>query len=174
LGSFEITALAIGIIALFVFKKEKKIFWGLIFFGAILVFEMIGKLGVYHPGPPNDLFRYTLPFSFPTSYVSTAGSFPSGHVSRTAFLAVMLIVIFFRRRSSKIMVAVFLLAMVLSRIYLGEHWASDTIGGLLLGGSMAFGFSAVTWISLWPRVSERGALFILLFFLHFLGGNQQS
>ena len=126
-----------------VFRKEKKIFFALVFFGMILVFELVGKLNIYHPGPPSNFFRYTLPFSFPTSHVETQGSFPSGHVSRTVFLAVVAGLVIFKKKFSRTIIFLYVLAMILSRIYLGEHWASDTIGGLFLGGAM--GLFAVSY-----------------------------
>ena len=136
LGSFEITTLILLIVVVLEYRKNKTILFSLILFGMILVFEMIGKFFLLHGGPPQEFFRYTLPFSFPTSYVQTGYSFPSGHVSRTIFLAV--IGIFLLRKKVLLIVIIILtsLAMVYSRIYLGEHWFSDTLGGVLLGGSM--------------------------------------
>ncbi|MBI3559059.1 phosphatase PAP2 family protein [Candidatus Gottesmanbacteria bacterium] len=137
LGSFEIITLGVVAIALWVFRRQKKIFYSLVFFGGILMFEFMGKLFLYHPGPPSDFFRYSIPFAFPTSYVHTNYSFPSGHVSRTIFLAIVSVFVL-RRWWASLMATVFSLVMVFSRIYLGEHWASDTLGGIFLGLAMGF------------------------------------
>lgn len=137
LGSFEIISLGVIGLGLWVFRRQKKIFYSLAFFGGILMFEFVGKLFLYHPGPPSDFFRYSIPFAFPTSYVHTNYSFPSGHVSRTIFLA--LVSVFVLRRWWVSSAAVlFSLVMVFSRVYLGEHWASDTLGGIFLGLAMGF------------------------------------
>jgi membrane-associated phospholipid phosphatase len=78
----------------------------------------------------------------PGSLVATSGaSFPSGHAiatSVTVFAAVIALVPTGRRRVAwGLAAAGFALLMGLSRAYLGAHWLSDAIAGLLLGTSCA-------------------------------------
>ena len=55
-GNFEPTALLVALIGIWIFKKEKRIYYPLLFFGVIVVFELIGKIFLYHPSPPRRIF----------------------------------------------------------------------------------------------------------------------
>lgn len=57
-------------------------------------------------------------------------AFPSGHVSRAAAFAAVLS---FHRRRLSAPLGLLVLAEAISRIYVGAHWPTDTIGGALLG-----------------------------------------
>ncbi len=67
---------------------------------------------------------------------SDFGSFPSGHVANAATVAVALGLIV-RRTWVWVAGIIYAVLMALSRTYLGVHWVSDTIGGLLLGTAVA-------------------------------------
>ncbi|MEX2046896.1 MAG: phosphatase PAP2 family protein [Chloroflexota bacterium] len=86
--------------------------------------EVALKLSVPQPPPPAELSRSVelVPFV----HVPFAGAFPSGHVARTAFLAAIAGV------PAWLAVGVVAL-MVVTRVYLADHWPSDVLGGLLLG-----------------------------------------
>jgi membrane-associated phospholipid phosphatase len=75
------------------------------------------------------------------SLVATSGaSFPSGHAvaaSVTVVAAVIALVPAGRRTPWALAAALFSILMGLSRAYLGAHWLSDAVAGLLLGTSWA-------------------------------------
>jgi membrane-associated phospholipid phosphatase len=77
----------------------------------------------------------------PTSLVATTGtSFPSGHAiaaSVTAVAAVIALVPAGRRAWWAAAAVAFSILMGLSRAYLGAHWLSDAVAGILLGTSCA-------------------------------------
>lgn len=79
--------------------------------------------------------------------VSDVGSFPSGHVANAATIAVSLALIF-RKAWIWYVGALYTLAMVFSRTYLGAHWLSDTIGGALIGA----GIAVIVWAPLAARL----------------------
>jgi undecaprenyl-diphosphatase len=79
------------------------------------------------------------------------GSFPSGHVANAATVVVTLAILFQRVWVWAVGVA-YVIVMALSRTYLGAHWLSDTVGGLLVGAGVA----VILWAPFADKVlSER-------------------
>ncbi|TFC05613.1 phosphatase PAP2 family protein [Cryobacterium adonitolivorans] len=84
---------------------------------------------------------------------SDFGSFPSGHVANAATMAVALGIIF-PWLWVWIAGAVYTVAMMVSRTYLGAHWLTDTVGGLLLG----VGVAVVLWAPLAAKLDGENTI----------------
>src|SRR5690606_9402592 len=78
-----------------------------------------------------------------------SGSYPSGHVANAATIAVLATVLVARWWVA-VAGAVYVILMALSRTYLGAHWVTDTVGGALLGASIAL----LGWVVLAPRLRK--------------------
>lgn len=80
------------------------------------------------------------------------GAYPSGHVANAATLAVLLALVLGRWWIA-VAGAAYVVLMALSRTYLGAHWVTDTVGGALLGASVAL----AAWALLAPQLHRERA-----------------
>ena len=105
-------------------------------------------MSLLHPPPPASYVRAAFHMLTTGIDPNIVSSFPSGHVARVAFLAVLLSVLTGNR---SIQVALVVLAglTIPATVYLGWHWASDALGGLLLGSGI--GVVGTLWARSAPR-----------------------
>lgn len=87
--------------------------------------------------------------------VSDYGSFPSGHAANAATIA-MVVWVLFPKVWTAILGAVWVIAMALSRTFLSVHWASDTVGGALVGAGVVLVLAA--WLLPWVTRSNPAAI----------------
>ncbi|WP_348786678.1 phosphatase PAP2 family protein [Leifsonia sp. NPDC080035] len=119
--------------------------WGATFFA---VASLLSVLAV-------QVIKHTVGRARPTEILVNVdtGSFPSGHTANAATMVVVLAILFPRVWVWCAGIA-WAVLMAVSRTYLGAHWLSDTIGGLLLGAGVA----VIVWAPLAHRLARESAL----------------
>lgn len=132
LGGIEVTVPAFGVLVIWLFLTGSRTL-AVRLAAAMLVTSLVEvamKFWLPQVPMPEDAARTTgfspvldVPYSYP---------YPSGHLLRSVLLfgAIFLL---WRNKIARAFIVLALAGMALSRVYLGVHWASDVIGGVLLG-----------------------------------------
>ncbi|HET9423886.1 MAG TPA: phosphatase PAP2 family protein [Gemmatimonadaceae bacterium] len=126
-----IASALVGLYLLFRRRLMLAIGWGVAQLGAVTLVKGV-----------KAIVQRTRPGLGDTTFFASGWSFPSGHVVRTfafCFMGAYLVWLFTRSRRATATVCVLAAAasivMAFSRLYLGAHFASDVIAGLVVGAA---------------------------------------
>jgi undecaprenyl-diphosphatase len=149
LGSIEVTAVIAVLIGVALFRGLRLLAVlpvVVVLLGSGL--EILGK-DVIHSIAPGQLFQ-RFPHILPSvSHNAGHYSYPSGHVLRATLIYGLVLYLaerweLFGRDSSRLspVLALVIFFVGYGVVYLGWHWFSDALGGLLLGLTLLFGLIA--------------------------------
>jgi undecaprenyl-diphosphatase len=142
LGTLEVTLLLAGALALSLWKGLRLLaLLPVVAIGFMVTLEYVLKHLVHSPPPPHDLSR--VPKFMPHLLEGHSPySYPSGHMIRSAFLYGLVLYLatrwqlFGKDGATLAPVLLFLIFFIgYGRIYLGDHWLSDVVGGVLLAAA---------------------------------------
>ena len=133
---FEVIPIIIASFIIFLYFQYKRRFKDSLFFiiimlaNAFLIWAL--KIIIQRPRPGSSIFNY----------LSSGYAFPSGHTTNVVVFLGLLIYFSWKylkkeNKNIKIFITIILslIAIIVgfSRLYLGIHWLTDVLGGLLLG-----------------------------------------
>ncbi len=156
LGGLEATTLVMLVLLVVLWRTGlRREGWGLLVFPLVILVELLYKHVIGQNPPPSPYLHAdgpSLSLLLPGHGSVEGGyAFPSGHVVR-AMVAYGLAAFVVRRLAPPgwwqawvvVAAAVVIALIAFTRLYLGVHWQSDVLGGLLLGG---VGLSAaIVWL----------------------------
>ena len=144
LGGVELTGLiAIALTVYLLWRGFRHEAWALLALPLVEVVEVVYKLVVRHPAPIRSVHGDgpSLTMLLERGPTALHNSYPSGHTLRAVLVYGLLAFVIYRlaprglvRKLAIPAAAVIISLVALDRLYLGVHWTSDVIGGLLLGG----------------------------------------
>ena len=160
-GGVEVTSLlAAGLAALLWRRGFRVEAAALLALPVASALEAVYRLALRHPAPaafahPDGPDVVTMLHG---GTLTLNGSYPSGHMMRTvlvyglgAFVVRRLASPGWARTLAAPAVAIMVGLMAVDRVYLGVHWQSDVVGGLLLGGAALA--AAIAWLDR-PRAAS--------------------
>jgi membrane-associated phospholipid phosphatase len=143
-GDLEYAAMALMVLCAVLFLGGRRVLaWRLLAaFVVTGLVEFAMKMSLPQVPMPEETARSTDPS--PIFEVTYPYPYPSGHVLRSVILLGAVYALW-PNRFARAAVLVFLAGMAASRVYLGVHWASDVLGGALLGvAGLAWAFGSIS------------------------------
>jgi membrane-associated phospholipid phosphatase len=138
-GIWQVLIGAVAVVGLFVF--ERRAGWLMLIGSISSLLDNIIKLIISRQRPPADLVHILSP--------ATGFSYPSGHAVFFTWMSFMIAVSIAPKLRPTLRPVLWILAALvivltcISRVWAGDHWPSDVLGGVLLG----VGWSAfVLWL----------------------------
>lgn len=135
-ASPEFSSIVVLVLTAIAFRRKK---WRALLIPAafilIVLVEVYGKTVVHHPSPSFSMIKHTTSV-FPANYINEQFSYPSGHTARAVFVALIAWIVLNKKKWIGVCTILYVILVAVSRIYLGHHWLSDVIGGILLGSGL--------------------------------------